>query len=139
VVSDRLEHVFDAWTLRNLEHAARNKRSFMMDLRFNPTSSHASSKLIIERLCQAIRKRAWEASHERVGLTPAEVAELPPPPPLLPLLSSSLKRSLSPDLKSLFIKVSEAPTLGIASGLFYVDSPAWTRLGKAASFGRLLV
>jgi hypothetical protein len=136
VVPDHLEHVFDGWTLRNPEHAARNKHSFMMDLKFNPTSSHASSKLIIVRLCQAIGKRAWEASYERAGLTPAEVAELPPPPPLLPLLSSALKPSLSDDLKSLFIKVPDAPTLEIDSGLFGVTSQVWTHLGKADSFGR---
>jgi hypothetical protein len=135
-VPPKLADVFNGWTVRDPDSAARSKGHYMMDLKFNPTSSHASSKLIMERLCQAIRKRAWEASDERVGLTPAEVAQLPPPPPLLPLLSSALKRSLSPELKSLFIKVPDAPTLEIDSGLFGVTSQVWTHLGKADSFGR---
>jgi hypothetical protein len=77
-VPPKLADVFNGWTLRDPDTAARNKGHYMMELQFNSTSSHASSKLIMERLCQAIRKRAWEASDERVGLTPAEVAELPP-------------------------------------------------------------
>jgi hypothetical protein len=146
-VPPKLTGMFNVWTLPDPDTAARNKRSYMMDLKFKLTSSHKSSRRFIVGICEAFcdlnriaEKQARDATFDDSSDSDSDSdsdTTPPPPPRLLPVLLAAIKKRVPAGFTPLPAAPSKAPkSPSDTYDLLSVDSPAWKRLGKADSFGQ---
>jgi hypothetical protein len=158
-VPPKLADVFNGWTLRDPEYAARNKRDYMIDLKFKLTSSHKSSRRFIVDICEAFcdrnriaNKQARDAtfddsSDSNLNSNPDSDSDSdsdldsdtapPPPPRLLPVLLAAIKKRVPAEFTPLPAALPKAPEFPSDTyDLLSVHSPAWVHLGKADSFGQ---